>query len=274
MSHRRARTRFHLLPAAAFLAGALGSAQAWGGDAICPPNMAYLDSVNMCIDRWEATVEVWSNDEGFVPHSPYELVDPLEGHLRAVSLPDVVPQGHVAGSSARAACFGASKTLCPMRVWRRACMGKSRWSFPYGPLREAGRCNDGHRDHPVMSLFPEAGNGPWAFPFMNDPRLNQQRDTIARTGAYPACCNEHGVFDLVGNLHEWIDDEEGTFLGGYYMDTSQHGAGCLYVTTGHSFRYFDYSTGFRCCAVPEGSPPSARAVPPRPVPLRAPLPGP
>lgn len=216
----------------------------------CPPGMTYLAEVKTCIDRWEATVEVWSNEDGFLPHSPFTPVDPLEGHMRAVTAPDVVPQSHVAGSSARAACFGASKYLCPMRAWRRACMGGHRWSFPYGAQRVAGSCNDQHKDHPVMSLFPEAGNGPWAFAQMNDPRLNQQAGTLAKTGSFPACTNEHGVFDMVGNLHEWIDDEEGTFLGGYYMDTAQHGQGCLYVTAGHSFRYFDYSIGFRCCADP------------------------
>jgi len=130
-------------------------------------------------------------------------------------------------------------------------MGGHRWSFPYGAQRVAGSCNDQHKDHPVMALFPDAGNGPWAFALMNDPRLNQQVGTLAKTGSFPACTNEHGVFDMVGNLHEWIDDEEGTFLGGYYMDTAQHGQGCLYVTAGHSFRYFDYSIGFRCCADPD-----------------------
>jgi hypothetical protein len=52
---------------------------------------------------------------------------------------------------------------------------------------------------------------------------------------------------MVGNLHEWIEDPEGTFRGGFYMDTLINGEGCDYATTAHSKKYHDYSTGFRCC---------------------------
>ena len=53
---------------------------------------------------------------------------------------------------------------------------------------------------------------------------------------------------MVGNLHEWVDDPDGTFQGGYYLDTHQHGDGCNYRTPAHDIYYHDYSTGFRCCA--------------------------
>ena len=59
------------------------------------------------------------------------------------------------------------------------------------------------------------------------------------------------MYDLVGNLHEWVDDPDGTFRGGYYMDTTKNGDGCSYHTTAHDFTYHDYSTGFRCCMDPE-----------------------
>jgi formylglycine-generating enzyme required for sulfatase activity len=82
---------------------------------------------------------------------------------------------------------------------------------------------------------------------MNEPRLNQVRGTLARTGTHPRCTSGNGVFDLVGNLHEWTSDPNGTFRGGYYLDTHINGEGCKYRTSAHHFRYHDYSTGFRCC---------------------------
>jgi formylglycine-generating enzyme required for sulfatase activity len=85
---------------------------------------------------------------------------------------------------------------------------------------------------------------------MNDPRLNQLEGGLARTGSHPSCTNEYGVYDMVGNLHEWTSDPEGTFQGGYYLDTALNGEGCSYRTTAHDFDYHDYSTGFRCCASP------------------------
>ena len=81
---------------------------------------------------------------------------------------------------------------------------------------------------------------------MNDPRANQQDNTLETTGAAEACTNSYGVHDMVGNIHEWTDDA--SFRGGYYLDTSMNGEGCEYRTTRHSPDYYDYSTGFRCCA--------------------------
>jgi formylglycine-generating enzyme required for sulfatase activity len=88
----------------------------------------------------------------------------------------------------------------------------------------------------------------WSWQNMTNPLLNQMADTLAKTGAHDGCTNGYGVFDMVGNLHEWVADANGTFYGGYYQDTHQHGEGCLYATTAHSASYHDYSTGFRCCA--------------------------
>jgi formylglycine-generating enzyme required for sulfatase activity len=83
---------------------------------------------------------------------------------------------------------------------------------------------------------------------MVDPRLNQLEGTLTRTGERSGCTNEYGVFDMVGNLHEWVDDPDGTFQGGYYLDTHMNGDGCYYRTTAHPMWHLDYSTGFRCCA--------------------------
>ncbi len=83
---------------------------------------------------------------------------------------------------------------------------------------------------------------------MNDPRLHELSQTVERTGTRSGCVTESGVFDLVGNLHEWVADPAGTFVGGFFMDTFQNGEGCGYRTTAHRRNYHDYSTGFRCCA--------------------------
>ena len=82
---------------------------------------------------------------------------------------------------------------------------------------------------------------------MNDPRINQLPGTLSRTGSRERCKSSYGVFDMVGNLHEWTSAPRGVFRGGYFLDTSTLGAGCDYQTTGHSPAYRDYSTGFRCC---------------------------
>jgi formylglycine-generating enzyme required for sulfatase activity len=87
---------------------------------------------------------------------------------------------------------------------------------------------------------------------LNDPALGQVEGALAQTGAHPECVNGYGVYDMVGNLHEWVATDpatpHGTFAGGYYLDTAINGDGCGYRTVAHAHEYHDYSTGFRCCA--------------------------
>jgi hypothetical protein len=92
--------------------------------------------------------------------------------------------------------------------------------------------------------------GVWAK--LNDPGLGQVDGALSKTGEHGECVNGFGVFDMVGNLHEWVATDpqtvHGTFAGGYYLDTTINGDGCNYRTVAHAHDYHDYSTGFRCCA--------------------------
>ncbi|MDB4946605.1 MAG: Protein kinase domain protein [Labilithrix sp.] len=218
----------------------------------CPANMALVsvpDVTPYCIDRWEAEVlEV--NGKSEAPHAPTTPVTGLT--VRAVTRPGAIPQGYISKNEAEAACKRSHKRLCTGDEWDRACRGKKPTAFPYGDDRKAGYCNDSGRA-PLASLYPELGENVYASPAaMNDPRINKAPNTVAPTGSFPHCRNAFGVFDMVGNLHEWIadvhDGSRGTFRGGYYQDTHLNGDGCTYRTTAHDVSYHDYSTGFRCCA--------------------------
>jgi hypothetical protein len=214
----------------------------------CAADMVSIEK-RYCIDRWEASlVEV--DESGEHPFSPFLVVD---GHeVRAVSAPGVFPQGYVSGTQAAAACARSGKRLCSPMEWRKACVGPRELQYGYSNEREHGRCNDAGRS-PMLAVWGLHGDSSpedWSPLKMNDERLNQLPGSLARTGAHAECTNEYGVFDMVGNLHEWTSDPAGTFQGGYYLDTKLNGAGCAYTTTAHDVAYHDYSTGFRCCADP------------------------
>ena len=147
---------------------------------------------------------------------------------------------------AAAACHAAGKRLCTSREWLRACQGPAQTTFPYGPAYQALACNEGRAVHPIEELFGDAAD--WSLAQMNDARINQLPHTLAATGSHPACVSAEGVYDLHGNLHEWVADHEGTFRGGFYVDATINGRGCAYRTTAHGRSYHDYSTGFRCCS--------------------------
>ena len=210
----------------------------------CPRSMVDIEG-RFCIDRYEASLlDVLANGEER-PHSPFGSVTDLS-RVRAVSAANVFPQGYISAVEAQRACGASGKRLCRVAEWGKACRGPEPRSFGYGDRREPGRCNDQGKN-PVLSLY---GRGHWNWSTMNQPDLNQLDGTLAKTGEHTGCTNGYGVYDMVGNLHEWVADANGTFYGGYYSDVSSvgHGEGCGYLTTAHEARYHDYSTGFRCCA--------------------------
>ena len=216
----------------------------------CRADMAIVDS-RFCIDRYEGSlVQVSGGQER--PWSPYEMPEGVS--VRAVSVAGVFPQAYISGAQGQAACAASGKRLCKPIEWRTACMGPKKQLFPYGNERRANACND-HGRAPMGHFYPQVATS-WnlvGMTEMNDPHLNQWEGTLMKTGSSADCTNEYGVYDMVGNLHEWTNDPNGTFQGGYYLDTHLNGDGCSYRTVAHDMSYHDYSTGFRCCADPKVS---------------------
>jgi len=206
---------------------------------------------DFCVDRWEDYVVELDARGGEHPHSPYEPVEGLV--VRARTAAGLVPQGYISQVQARRACENAGKRLCTAIEFRTACRGSSADAlYPYGGRRRvAGYCNEGKGS--MVPLLYGADPSRWTYAAFNDPRLNQLPGGLAPTGSYPHCESQAGVWDCVGNLHEWgsdVPDATGhsRFRGGFYGDAEANGPGCLYVTSAHEPTYHDYSTGFRCCA--------------------------
>lgn len=233
----------------------------------CPQEMAAVGRV--CVDKWEGHLVTRQADGSAKVHSPYERVQPGVVYY-ARSLAGVVPQAYINRNEALAACKASCKRLCTLAEWYRACTGSKGFRYPYGPNVMADICNAG-KPHLLSRLYGR-NSRLWKYDeHFNNPALNQQPGFLARTGQYSECVSDYGVFDMVGNLHEWISDSVGTqiegqiplrddirdklekragnsiFMGGFYSTTSEHGRGCAFITIGHEAKYHDYSTGFRCC---------------------------
>lgn len=199
-----------------------------------------------CIDRFEAHLV---DDEG----KPHPFNRPVDGaRLRARSAPGTSPQGHINQLDAGEACGRAGKRLCTKSEWRKACGGMGLTLYPYGDAKVSGACNS-ERVHPPSRLF-----GLDYRTRLNDPELNLFPGGLALTGSHPRCVSDYGVFDMVGNLHEWVSDRitvrgqvRGVFMGGFYSNDHENGHGCEYMTVAHIPQHFDYSTGFRCCSDPK-----------------------
>ena len=145
-----------------------------------------------------------------------------------------------------------------------------------GTSKFRDKCNAG-KPHLLARLFG-ADPHAWSYDEFNSPKLNAEPGFLAKSGDYRECASDYGVYDMVGNLHEWVSDTvdrrlplklplrddirdrirvntgHGIFMGGFYSTTSEHGRGCAFVTIAHEPKYHDYSTGFRCCR--DAAPPS------------------
>lgn len=211
----------------------------------CPSGMAPVHGKKgVCIDRWEAHVVVLLDDGTEHTWTPY--FNPGALKTRAKSAPGAVPQAYISQVQATDACKGAGKRLCKDDEWVAACKSSKQTRYPYGNDEKRGTCND-HRDkHPAMQYLEAYDLS--VFTKLEHPCINQVETSLLPTGAKKECVTPDGVYDIVGNLHEWTAAPEGTFRGGYYVDTWLNGKGCDYATTAHEARYWDYSTGFRCCA--------------------------
>lgn len=224
-----------------------GSLPALKTNGRCPNGMALIAN-RFCVDRYEGSIIIREDDGTETAQSPY-FPPPTDKTTLAKSVAGVVPQAYISAKQAARACEASGKRLCQAVEWRVACAGSDGTTYPYGPTKSPGKCHDSGAS-PMLTFHLDTMKRGWGPIELNDPRNNQLEGTVAKTGAFPDCVSDQGVYDMVGNLHEWTADPNGTFQGGYWLDTSEHGDGCAYRTIAHGFEYKDYSTGFRCCADP------------------------
>ena len=166
--------------------------------------------------------------------------------VRAESRKGQVPNAYISGTLAEKACKNAGKRLCTEDEWVTACKGEKNTKFPYDDEYKEGVCNISQLGHAALILHGKTVK------YLDDPRLIQipvKKPFIEKTGNRPECVSrwgKDGVYDMVGNLQEWIDDRAGTFLGGFSNLPSQKG--CDERQPGHKRPYYDYSLGTRCCS--------------------------
>jgi hypothetical protein len=225
----------------------------------CSDGMArvtYGDGGVVCVDRFEAATVVVAPDGGTTPHPYDQPVDTVGNGLtiRAVVADGIKPQGYISEVQAASACANAGKRLCTLPEWLGACQGPNGYTYPYGNTYMAGACNEGRATNPVNDCFG-TGSNVFTYNNMNSSCCDDQPNTVAPGGTFGKCVSSWGIYDLHGNLHEWIattaSSGNGIFKGGFFVDAKINGAGCLYATTAHAQSYHDYSTGFRCCADPK-----------------------
>ena len=169
------------------------------------------------------------------------LIDTFEASLDdgvAKSGKHQIPATRMSWYAARDACAAAGKRLCTEQEWVSACQGAAAiddnhngqfaddmiegTAYPYGDYHEADRCWDDKQGDAFRPVY---------------------------TGELPGCAGPNGVFDLTGNVEEWVGDspERAVLLGGGW-DTREDHARCYRRNDSFGASYASPRTGFRCCA--------------------------
>jgi hypothetical protein len=216
-----------------------------------------------CHDTGKSAVIAVFGAKAVAASTPYVAAPSASSAASARRAPHVAPAtaGTSAGSAGRRAHVTkgrAAQTSRPRATAAKAAAKPSR-AAPSSTAVAGGRAPRNTRLTTGKKSARPASVDPGVWARLNDPGLGQVEGALSRTGEHDECVNGYGVFDMVGNLHEWVATDpaavHGTFAGGYYLDTTINGDGCNYRTVAHAHDYHDYSTGFRCCS---------GAAPPRP----------
>lgn len=206
----------------------------------CPDRMVHLPAVGACVDRYEAALE---------GEDPATVAVPAEDRL---------PADGLSWFQADRACRNAGYRLCTAEEWHYACAGVEGVvggrALPYGDTEETEACNSMPDGAPVPS--PELAPG----------------------GSHDRCASPEGVFDLSGNVVEWLAtaDPTGTLRelrGGSYGSFARESRCVRAPPMYNPPESLVPGRGFRCCAdargairEAHGSSTAVKASPPPPLP--------
>lgn len=175
---------------------------------------------HFCIDRYE-----WPNKQG------------------------TIPQVYLSWNGVKESCEALGKRLCTESEWTLACEGPERKPYPYGYERDSAACNiDRTWIDPVSYRTDPRDKKKYQYPTPMS-RLDQR----VASGTRPGCVSDYGVYDMTGNVDEWVVNEGGRpfksgLKGGHWAIGARNR--CRPMTDAHNETFTFYETSGRCCSNP------------------------
>jgi formylglycine-generating enzyme required for sulfatase activity len=174
--------------------------------------------MRFCMDRYE-----WPNQKGELPALLISWLD------------------------ARKECEKIGKRLCTEDEYNFACEGEAMLPYTYGYVRDATKCNiDKPYRKREKKLLKYAS-------CLKKPECKQELEKLDQrlpTGSMPACVSPFGVYDLNGNINEWVfrpkekPPNRSGLKGGWWGPVRGR---CRPTVGFHKEEDYGYEEGFRCC---------------------------
>jgi len=159
------------------------------------------------------------------------------------------PLAMQSANDAQAWCESHRKRLCTEDEWLQACEGDDKRAYPYGEEHVDDRCNDGK----PWKQVDEATLAKWPAPEAQAHAKDLYQAT--RSGSRRRCVSSDGVYDMTGNVEEWVvrtkehANDWPYLLVGCYWSGCYGGdkPTCRSTNSAHGPEFRFYETGFRCC---------------------------
>lgn len=149
-------------------------------------------------------------------------------------------------NEAARACQAEGKRLCTVEEWEFACEGPGMWPYPYGAERDRTACNIDQNEVPAD-----------ADALSHPARVGAEVERVDRrvkSGSMPRCVSPFGVYDMTGNVDEWVDNPQGKRAEPPFRsslkgdDWGSNRARCRPIDSTIPESFTSPQRGFRCCA--------------------------
>ncbi len=148
--------------------------------------------------------------------------------------------------SAEKWCKQRGKRVCSEEEWEMACEGPEHLPWAYGWNVDIKLCNSdkGWRPFDAKKLYSK-----------EDGESQKELTKLwqgAPSGRYATCVSAFGIYDMMGNVEEWVASRSsrrfpGALMGGFW---AKPWTGCRGTNDAHEPAFTFYETGFRCCKDP------------------------
>jgi formylglycine-generating enzyme len=174
--------------------------------------------LRFCMDRYE-----WPNQKGELPAFLVSWTD------------------------AKKQCEAAGKRLCGEDEYNFACEGEEMLPYTYGYERDATKCNI---DRPYRKRTKTLKKYARCMANPTCKAEIEKLDQRVPAGSMPACVSPFGIYDLNGNINEWVVRPKQEYpnrsglKGGWWGPVRGR---CRPTVGFHKEDDYGYEEGFRCC---------------------------